>query len=74
MPANECVPDVASISAAAGVPLVPDVLTVPGSAIAFISALAGVSAAASFLRLMALCCCWFGPPLPILASLCYCSW
>ncbi len=29
-PPNECVPDVASISAAAGVPLVPDVLTVAG--------------------------------------------
>ncbi len=29
-PAYECVPDVASISAAAGVPLVPDVLTVAG--------------------------------------------
>jgi hypothetical protein len=27
---NECIPDVASISAAAGVPLVPDVLTVAG--------------------------------------------
>ncbi len=29
-PANECVHDVASISAAAGIPLVPDVLTVAG--------------------------------------------
>ncbi len=35
---NECVPDVASISAAAGVPSVPDVLTVAG-----FPALAGVA-------------------------------
>ncbi len=58
-PANECVPDGASISAAAGVPLVPDVLTVAGfpalfcipsfvgfTAVAFIPAFAGVSAVA----------------------------
>jgi hypothetical protein len=58
-PANECVHDVANISAAAGIPLVPDVLTVAGfpcfcwrpwcchpSAVAFIPAVVGVSAVA----------------------------
>ncbi len=45
-PANECVPDVASILAAAGFPLVPDFLSVAGSAVAFIPAVGDVSAVA----------------------------
>ncbi len=73
-------PDVASISAASGVHLVPDdVLTVAGfpallgipevvgfPAVAFIPAVAGVSTVAVVPVLMA--------SLLLLASLCYCSW
>jgi hypothetical protein len=68
------VPDVASNFAAAGVPLVPDVLNVAGfpafagvpgvvgfSAVAFIPAVAGVSAELSFLLLMASLL-WPSPP------------
>ncbi len=78
--ANEHVPDVASISAASGVPLVSDdVLIVAGfpaflsvpevvgfPAVAFIPAVDGISTVAVVPVLMA--------SLLLLASLCYCSW